>query len=595
MRHRLLFIVMAMFAGTILLAGAGWLRAQDGPEQPQIVGGEEAEPGAWPWQAALVFADVVNIYDGQFCGGSLIDAHWVVTAAHCVSNHTPDQIDVVLGAHDLFRPEPGYQRLSAVRFIIHPDYDPYYYDSDIALILLDEPAELGSGVGLPVQPIAPVPPDVGPLTGEIGTVIGWGSTLPYSWTGDLAYPERLQQVELPILSNAACNDAFAEQFVEGVTDNMLCAGLLRKGGRAACFGDSGGPLMVQDPSSAAWQVAGIVSWGYGCAQPGLPGVYTRVSRFTEWMDETISASYLALDKVASATAVAPGDLLSYTLTLRNVGSIVASDLTLTDPLPNGTTALPDTITGGGVLGGDGTITWENITLDASEAFSVGFTVRVADDFLEDATLFADDIETPSSAWRVAHDTGLVDLDWQVSGERPYRGANAWHAPNSSAISDLYLVLELPDALPAGVELSFWHWYDIEYFYDGGVIEISTNGGADWEDLGELIVENGYVDTLTTWEAQPLAGRPAFTGYSDGWLQTRVDLTPFAGESPQVRFRYASDESIGYEGWYVDDVRVGRSETLRNVAFVDGLPGSVVTTAVRFLPTEFSYVPILVIP
>jgi hypothetical protein len=120
---------------------------------------------------------------------------------------------------------------------------------------------------------------VGALEGRPATVIGWGNTLGQPNPGGLDYPEALHEVEVPIVSNEYCGTIYFN-----ITANMLCAGLLR-GGKDSCQGDSGGPLMVYDETAAEWQQAGIVSFGQGCAFPGVPGVYTRVSGFIDWIEE----------------------------------------------------------------------------------------------------------------------------------------------------------------------------------------------------------------------------------------------------------------------------------------------------------------------
>jgi hypothetical protein len=147
-----------------------------------------------------------------------------------------------------------------------------------------------------------------------------------------------------------------------------------------------------------------------------------------------------------------------------------------------------------------------------------------------------------------------------------------------------------------MELSFWHYYDLETWYDGGVIEISTDNGATWDDLGHLILENGYTLQLDGNTLNPLAGRLAFSDYTFDWIQTRVDLQSYAGQAVQIRFRLGTDEVYGYYGWNIDDIVIGRSSKVSNQAVVNGVPSNVTETAVvPWLPTDFSYFPVLVPP
>jgi uncharacterized repeat protein (TIGR01451 family) len=595
MKHKNLLTGLALAIFSIFFAG---LSAMAAPNDPDIVGGEEAVPGAWPWQAALVHSDAVNMYDGQFCGAVLVDEWWVLTAAHCVTGRKHTDIDIVLGAHNLFKPEPNVQRISSLNFIVHPDYSAATNDSDIALIQLATPATLTAGAngGLPVQSISLVVPDVGTLEGEFSTVTGWGNRSAQPTPGGFDYPETLHQVELPILSNEACNEAFEANYISGdVTENMMCAGFQYKGGRDSCFGDSGGPLMVQDSTTSNWNLAGLVSWGYGCAMPGLPGVYTRVSQFTPWVTETMERPIVILEKGAAAQAITPGDGLRYTLSLQNVGTVLVSNLVISDTIPAGTSLVPNSISNGGFLD-NSVILWNVPPLQPNGTFSGEFAVEVSADYLTSLVHFSDNLEGDLAAWAVDHDPAYADSDWFVTDYWTHSGSTSWFAPNLGQVGDQYLILNVPGFLPSRMELSFWHYYDLETWYDGGVIEISTDNGATWDDLGHLILENGYTLQLDGNTLNPLAGRLAFSDYTFDWIQTRVDLQSYAGQAVQIRFRLGTDEVYGYYGWNIDDIVIGRSSKVSNQAFVNGVPSNVTETAVvPWLPTDFSYFPVLVPP
>lgn len=247
------------------------------PEGPFIVGGGPAAEGEWPWQVALVGGNATNLYNGQFCGGSLVAANWVVTAAHCVYNAAPAAQDVVAGIYNLQSPAAGYQRRDVAQIVIHPNYNPNTSNSDIALLRLSSPVTLGGSGATKTQAIQLVPPAIGSLDGFASWVTGWGDT-----NSTPQFPPQLYEVSVPIVANSTCNDA--SHYAGAITNNMLCAGL-EAGGKDSCQGDSGGPLVVN--IGGQWQLAGIVSWGDGCAQPHLPGVYTRVSNFTTWVNSYV--------------------------------------------------------------------------------------------------------------------------------------------------------------------------------------------------------------------------------------------------------------------------------------------------------------------
>ncbi len=247
-------------------------------EQPNIIGGNVVQyPGKWPWQVALIDNLQGTLYNGQFCGGSLISRDFVLTAAHCVTSKKADDIDVLLGQNSIFGGlAPTGQQIRVAEIIVYPNYQlAAPYDSDLALLRLAQPAVLTDTV----QPIRVAIPGFSTLfaAGITATVTGWGNISASSTD----YPFDLYEVEVPIYNQSTCVANYAS--IKGtITENMLCAGL-PQGGKDSCQGDSGGPLVVRNGNT--WLQAGVVSWGSGCAQPNLPGVYTRLANFASWVND----------------------------------------------------------------------------------------------------------------------------------------------------------------------------------------------------------------------------------------------------------------------------------------------------------------------
>uniref|UniRef100_A0A674J0L3 Peptidase S1 domain-containing protein n=1 Tax=Terrapene triunguis TaxID=2587831 RepID=A0A674J0L3_9SAUR len=148
------------------------------------------------------------------------------------------------------------------------DYDYQTLDHDIMLIKLAHPVRTDAYV----QPVSL--PTACPAAGTSCVVSGWGNIL-----SDVFSPYNLQCVNIPILSNAACEGSYPGM----ITSTMLCAGYL-EGGKDACQGDSGGPLVCNG------ELQGIVSWGVGCAQKDQPGVYTKVCSLLPWIKSTMAAN-----------------------------------------------------------------------------------------------------------------------------------------------------------------------------------------------------------------------------------------------------------------------------------------------------------------
>lgn len=232
-------------------------------QENRIVGGRPTGVNRYPWIARLV-------YDGHFhCGASLLTEDYVLTAAHCVRRLKRSKIRVVLGDHDQTTTEDAPAKMRAVAAIIrHRNFDADSYNHDIALLKLRKPVEFTKNI----RPIC-LPSSSGSFdpAGKMGTVVGWGRTA----EGGML-PGIVQEVQVPILS---LNECRAMKYrASRITSYMLCAG---RGSMDSCQGDSGGPLLV--PNGEKYEIVGIVSWGVGCGRPGYPGVYTRVSKYLNWL------------------------------------------------------------------------------------------------------------------------------------------------------------------------------------------------------------------------------------------------------------------------------------------------------------------------
>ena len=253
--------------------------------EDQIIGGTEADPGEYPWQVALVDGSSTNLYLGQFCGGSLIDPEWVLTAAHCITESNgsvslPSYVDIVAGIWNLESPDPGYQRRNVTQIIRHPSYNANTFDSDVALLKLETPVTIGGSGSTKTAVIPLVPSSIGSLAGSYTWISGWG------YTESSVYPTQLREVQLPIMPASTCNNY--RHWGGQITGNMLCAGYDPGGAQSACYGDSGGPAVVWNSSTGQWNLAGVVSFGpLGCAVPYAPSVFARVSQFGSWVNNYI--------------------------------------------------------------------------------------------------------------------------------------------------------------------------------------------------------------------------------------------------------------------------------------------------------------------
>lgn len=268
------FITVLSVAGTILLNIAGSLCQLDvcgqAPLNTKIVGGEAATAGSWPWQVSIQS----SAFGGHFCGGSLINKDWVLSAAHCFQGSL-GTIRIYLGRQRQSGSNPNEVLRTAKTVINHPDYSDPTHNNDMALI------QLSSSVTFTdyIRPVCLAAAGSQFAAGTDSWVTGWGTLQ----SGGLS-PNILQEVMIPLVRSSDCNDAYGG----GITSNMICAGLLNEGGKDSCQGDSGGPLVTRNGS--LWIQSGVVSFGIGCADPKYPGVYARVSQYQDWITSTIGSN-----------------------------------------------------------------------------------------------------------------------------------------------------------------------------------------------------------------------------------------------------------------------------------------------------------------
>ncbi|XP_057369709.1 serine proteinase stubble-like isoform X1 [Daphnia carinata] len=234
----------------------------------RIVGGQPADKGEWPWMAALL-RDMTD----QYCGGVLITDQHILTASHCVDNFKPEELTVRLGEYDFSQVSEARRDFAAEAIYMHESYDRRTYKNDIALIKLKTKATFNNDI----WPIC-LPPSNIVLEGQSAFVTGWGTT---SYSGQSS--DVLLEVILPIWALADCQKAYTQP----ISEQQLCAGY-RAGGKDSCQGDSGGPLMYQ-MSTGRWAVVGVVSWGIRCAEKDKPGVYTRVTSYSDWIKAKVLA------------------------------------------------------------------------------------------------------------------------------------------------------------------------------------------------------------------------------------------------------------------------------------------------------------------
>jgi len=237
-------------------------------DEDRIVGGVNTNISTVPWQISLQTTGGFH-----FCGGSIIDDEWILTAAHCVQGSSAASMRIEAGVTLL---SASGQVRNVAQIYVAPGYDGDTTNGkDVALLRLSSPLSLNANVA--VVELATEADAASFAPGDTGLVSGWGTL-----SAGGPSPNNLQSVSVPIVSNAQAAAAYG---ASNVTADQLAAGALGVGGVDACQGDSGGPLVVSSPSGPL--LAGVVSWGNGCGLPNFPGMYARVASFTSWIDATM--------------------------------------------------------------------------------------------------------------------------------------------------------------------------------------------------------------------------------------------------------------------------------------------------------------------
>ncbi|MFP2899177.1 trypsin-like serine protease [Corallococcus sp. 4LFB] len=270
---------------SLLVVGCGPQAAEEKQAQPEtpapaatsqeIVGGTSTTIAANPWQVSLQSSG-----GSHFCGGSIINENWILTAQHCVNSggsiSKPGRI--VAGVTNRTSTTGGQVRTVAQVFV-YPGYVDANVGKDAALLKLSSPLDLSgaNAKAIPLVTAADAAAGVGGV-GAVARVTGWGTLS----SGSSSLPTTLQTVDVNVISNASAQASYPDETISA--DQLGAAAP----GKDSCQGDSGGPLTVLKGSTRV--LAGIVSWGYGCADSRYPGMYGRVSSFESWITNTINGS-----------------------------------------------------------------------------------------------------------------------------------------------------------------------------------------------------------------------------------------------------------------------------------------------------------------
>ncbi len=262
---------------------------------------------------------------------------------------------------------------------------------------------------------------------------------------------------------------------------------------------------------------------------------------------------IRLSMEASTDSVNAGENIGYTFTVTNEALQAVTGTHIDVRIPDNATYVE------GSSEYPATVNDDMVTLTigdmADGAVAVCNMELTADPSVFTSVLLMDPMETDEN-WSTSNG-GFSSENFTLVTDNVYTGEFAWFARDIETQSDQYLEINEPLSIGSNLAnpvLSFWHDYDTEASWDGGVVEYSTNGN-NWIDMGQYMVQNGYNSVIQTNPDSEISDREAFSGQSDGYINTLIDVSSFAGQNIYVRFRFASDGYVGGNGWYVDQVDI----------------------------------------
>jgi len=430
-----------------------------------------------------------------------------------------------------------------------PGIRPFPYSTDLAVNPMTYNT-IGSGVS--------VPHGVGSVWATMLWEVTWALIDQYGFDADLYNGTGGNNIALALVTEGMKLQPCNPGFVDG-RDAIIAADQALYGGANLCL---------------IWEAFAKRGLGFSANQGSTGSVNDGSEAF-----DMPPACTLSLILTADVSEAIVGDQITYKLKATNFTSTPENNIIITDTLTEN--VVFDSATDGGTEAG-GLVSFPAFNLAAGESDSVYVTVTLDGELCGNLPDINDDLESGISNWNLSA-TGSTS--WTVVSDQTNSGTEAFFAQDAGSPGIANIDLASPIGILGNTKLSFFHNYDTEVTWDGGVVEISTNDGATWQDLGNDMITNGYNSTIYN-------SRPGFSGNSNGWIQTTINLAAYDGNEAIIRFQMNCDQSVAGNGWWIDDIvitNIGRYVSNRATLTSDNYTSrAVLDSPTKVIPDPTSF-------
>lgn len=393
----------------------------------------------------------------------------------------------------------------------------------------------------------------------------WALVDRYGWDPDIYQGAGGNNIAIQLVMDGMKLQACRPGFIDG-RDAILAADAINNNGENECL---------------IWEVFARRGLGWN-AQQGIAGNRNDNIQNFDIRPECIKT--LKIEK-ESTPLIAAGDTFAVHLYIQNDKDEPATDVVITDPIPEGAIYIAGSLQGGE----EARLENNNLIVQVGDLLpgqriQVDYTLQSVPE-KQSISIFTDDMESGAGGWRLRSFAGPER--WRLTQARQNSGKQSWYIPNLAQSQDQTLQSLSPILLEGGKPvLRFFHAYEIEPGLDGGVLDISTDGGFNWEPLPDsLLFREEYTGRLAPATINN-AERRAFWGITEEFVATYVDLSPYVGSTLNFRFRFAANDGTLFnnppvtDGWYVDDVHVFDMAQYQSVACATSAQGDNVCTPAK---------------